>query len=594
MTDQEHIPRLYQLMFGDHARFAVRNVNGHFLKWAQAFDAWLEERKHPYISNFCNSIQAWRYLIELHNKTPWSITKDDILGYKDWLLHERGFAPNTVSFFLVAVSSFYEWCGKRCIDPQCGTDFNPTKGVPRSGTDKNSERTKILSPEESQALLEVFKSDQSLLSRRDYAFFLCCLRLGVKNKLLRHLQWGQIELRDGGAWVDWRNGKAPMLLPAEVWQAVAGYLEAAGRLGPARQGEMPPEAYIFAPTVAKYGRDLKGAAEYWDERRPLSCCVMKRCLITYGKLVGIEGDKLLLPALRHAALDRYLETSPSLPEIEAFLGSPSPRKAREFVAFHRRICQRMSGKEAKIEMPGSTRSRQPCDFTSQELFKHGLYTHYLPHDEVAAILSEGVEGIEGEKAGMQSMIEGAWKWYERLAGDDRVQVEVGIAFMAATDRLFNFTRLEEQAAEQGQSEHDGWGVDLIHYVCEYCGEEKPDLETIYSWIDEDQPPDPLKVKVQALSIACDRLVLRNLKRLAEETDDPLEYVRYLQKYGAGFTRLCKMVRGSRHEEGKIARWVEGLLAKLMADERESMGLPRGDDTYYPPWIGTGKSKRRKK
>jgi hypothetical protein len=89
-------------------------------------------------------------------------------------------------------------------------------------------------------------------------------------------------------------------------------------------------------------------------------------------------------------------------------------------------------------------------------------------------------------------------------------------------------------------------------------------------------------------------VLRNLKRLAEETDDPLVYVRHLQQYGVCFTRLCKMVRGSRHEEGKIARWIEGLLAKLMADERESMGLPRGDDTYYPPWVGTGKSKRRRK
>jgi hypothetical protein len=50
-------------------------------------------------------------------------------------------------------------------------------------------------------------------------------------------------------------------------------------------------------------------------------------------------------------------------------------------------------------------------------------------------------------------------------------------------------------------------------------------------------------------------------------------VRHLQQYGVCFTRLCKIVRGSRHEEGKIARWVEGLLAKFMADERESMGLP---------------------
>jgi hypothetical protein len=179
----------------------------------------------------------------------------------------------------------------------------------------------------------------------------------------------------------------------------------------------------------------------------------------------------------------------------------------------------------------------------------------------------------------------------RLGGGS--QVEMGVAFVAATDRLFEINKLEEQE-DEGLSEHDEWGVDLIYYVCEKYGQEKPDLKTIYSWIDEDKPPGPVKMKVQELSIARDRLILRNLKRLAEETDDPLEYVRYLQQYGVCFTRLCKMVRTTGHEEGKIARWVEGLLAKYSADERERMGLPRGDDTYYPPWVGTGKSRRRRK
>jgi integrase len=66
-----------------------------------------------------------------------------------------------------------------------------------------------LTESESRALLEVFKADDSLLSRRDYAFLLSRLRLGVKNKLLIELRWGQIELREGRAWVEWAPGAAP-------------------------------------------------------------------------------------------------------------------------------------------------------------------------------------------------------------------------------------------------------------------------------------------------------------------------------------------------------------------------------------------------
>jgi hypothetical protein len=143
MKDQESIPMLYQLMFGEHAQAAVRWVNGHFLKWAQAFDAWLEERKRPDVSSlYSSSLTAWRDLIRMHAMAPWSITAENIVRYRDWLLHERGYAPQTINNFLGAVSSFYEWCGKRGIDPQCGTDFNPAKGVPRLSVKKNHERSK--------------------------------------------------------------------------------------------------------------------------------------------------------------------------------------------------------------------------------------------------------------------------------------------------------------------------------------------------------------------------------------------------------------------------------------------------------------------
>jgi integrase len=91
------------------------------------------------------------------------------------------------------------------------------------------------------------KHDPWLLSKRDYAFFLCRLWMGVPFKALQQLKWGQIQVQEDGAWVDWGPGKRSTCLPEEAWQAILDYLQAAGRIGEQRPQGMSPEAYIFAP-----------------------------------------------------------------------------------------------------------------------------------------------------------------------------------------------------------------------------------------------------------------------------------------------------------------------------------------------------------
>jgi hypothetical protein len=101
---------------------------------------------------------------------------------------------------LVYIAAFYRWCGDRSPDPLCPPSFNPTLGLTRP-TRVHYAHAHILTPPETQALLQVLGADPSLLSQRDHAFFLSRLRLGVDNTKLRKLRWGQIEMVDGCPWV---------------------------------------------------------------------------------------------------------------------------------------------------------------------------------------------------------------------------------------------------------------------------------------------------------------------------------------------------------------------------------------------------------
>jgi hypothetical protein len=417
--------------------------------------------------------------------------------------------------------------------------------------------------------------------------------LGMTNKLLRELKWEQIEVRENSAWVEWVPGKYTTPFPEEVWRAILRYLEASGRSGERRPGGMPAEAYIFAPLADPSNPTIRGVAEEWKEEQCLNRTYPKAILEIYGRLMGIDEEKLTLPALRYTATACYLARQPSQAEMEAFLCSPSPRQTRDYLRYVKDLLKRQPASDYETKLPASVRSRKIKPFTSEEIFKHGLYSNYLDHDQMADILAEKIEGIREETEGLASLVEGAWQWYENLACDGKLQTEMGMAYSMADSRKYDIFDFEQEE-KQDLSEHDAWAVEFIYEVCDAQGQERPDLKTMYAWVDLDKPPNPAKVKVLDLAIARNRLILCNLKRLAEETSNPLEYIRYLQKYGAGCSRLCKQLRKTRPEEGRLAGWVEMLLAKEMADERERLGLPRGDDTYYPPWIGTGKRKRKRK
>jgi integrase len=253
MPDTNPVPILIEMMFGESARVSVKTASERLLAWAGAFDEWLETRKTSQ-SKYNDSRRAWKQLLARVRKPPWDMTRADIEGYRAWL--DERLSPSTVRHQIAYIHIFYSWCSRKAIDPLAGPDFNPAAGI-RKHRGVYS-KAQALTEEESTALLRLLKHDPWLLSKRDYAFFLCRLWMGVPTQALQQLKWGQVQVQEDGAWVDWGPGKRSTCLPEEAWQAILDYLEAAGRIGEARPQGMPAEAYIFAPLADPLRVDAAG------------------------------------------------------------------------------------------------------------------------------------------------------------------------------------------------------------------------------------------------------------------------------------------------------------------------------------------------
>ncbi len=584
MTQTDPVPTLLQLLYHESAGKVLPVASPRMMSWALAFDEWLDIYQK---TNRDASIKAWRELLDLLGALPWEITPQGVRRYREWL-EGRGLAQVTIANRLHKIRRFYSWYGSRSIDPQCGPGFNPAADVPIPAR-RFLKNARLLSFQETDALLEVLKRDESLLSRRDYAFFLGRLKLGAPLKLLSELKWGQIELRGGQAWVTWEAGKAACPLPDQVWQAILDYLQAAGRLAPQRPGGMSPQAYLFPPLSGSFGSQVNGLAEDWDESRCLGVDTWSSCLQIYGRLAGIDEQKLNLQFLRHTAVFRFSETAASLAEIQAFMVTCQMKYAGEYLRALRRIHEKQAPCPFEAKLPTTIRRRRPR--TSQERLKHGLYApHLLPAEQVAEIQAQGVTHMKEEKAGLLALMQVARDWLAKDHPDPWVIMALSDAHLLSTPKLsvlIDFEKEEQQS--QGLSEGDAWGVELLQtFWRQAYDDEPPGVDIIYDCTYELLPEDWDEQEDLQHSIASDRLILRNLKRQALAANDPKTFANLLQKYGRGCMRLCELLRRARPKPGRIQTYVERLLALVLADERERLGMPRGDDTYFPPLVSKKK------
>ncbi len=544
MDEEKPIPLLFSFYFGDAALSAQLGASRRLKKWSRAFEQWMDARKRDYQKNAVKQARmAWRRLVRQCGKMPWAVRREDIEQHIDWMKQE-GFARSTINCAVGIIASFYEWCNVKQVDRACKAGFNPAKEVKRLKIER-FERASLWTREEVGAFMDLLKRDECELGKRDYAYFLARLNLGVPMKNLQRLRWGQMEVNEEGAWVRWREEGERVKLADQVWEAIREYLRASGRL----EG-MRAEKIIFAP-LAEPGKEVRGGkAEDWVEEQALSGTAILESLKTYGRKVGIDEEKLTMMALRRTAIRLRMDEGESLEGMKVFMDSSEEIK---YVRYRLSKLPEMAGECngtqeyecEEIEVP----NRKAKPFKEGENIRHGFYTHKKDQQAVQAILAENIHGMKEETAGLRTLMRGL---LEREKDNERL-VEV---YSQAAQRL-GFIVAKGEAMRMGKD--SPWAEELLSKLDE--------IE-----IREGRPPISKQVRAKALQLSPEvkelpgmvteeigtiRVLLRNAYRRAMQGIETREYLRVVDLYGLGCVRLARLLRiGGWDGDDRLERYLQ--------------------------------------
>lgn len=505
------------------------------------------ERRREYQKDTVKqAVMAWRRLVRQCGKMPWEISREDIEQHAAWM-NEEGFAASTVNCAIGIIASFYQWCDEQRVDRACEKGFNPAKEATRMKVRRFGE-AQIWSQEEIEALLELLGRDGSELGKREYAFFLARLNLGVPLKNLLQLKWEQIEADEAGAWVRWREQGERVRLPLPVWQAMRAYLQASGRLEGMRKGK-----YIFAP-LAEPGKEVTGGrAEDWLEEKQLSNSAILGSLKLYGKQAGIADEKLTLMALRRTAIRLRMDQGESLEGMKSFMDSQEESKSTKY---RLKWLTELPGESARGEEEGNGEvelpDRRGKPFREGENITHGFYTRKKDRQAVREVMREGITGMKEEKTCLRELMRGL---LER-DGDEARRVE---AYSQAAQRLSGLLAVDEGMKTESK---DTWVEDCLKMV---DGMEER----------EGRPPLSPQIRKEALGlsdeqmeaagmlteeIATLRMLLRNVYQRAQQGIETREYLRLVDLYGQGCSRLARMLRLSKcDDQGRLERYLRAAI-----------------------------------
>jgi site-specific recombinase XerD len=535
-------------MFGESAATALHGASARLLLWCRAFDEWLAERRRLYSHSCYNKgLVAWRRLYRHSHAMPWELRPADIAGHVA-AMREEGFSANTVNGELGAIDLFYRWRAEKRRDPDCEAYFNPAASVPRPAV-RQYEGTALLSRGEVEALLGILRADRSPLGRRDHAFYLARLRLGVPLRQLQRLQWGQIQVDEGGAAVTWLPGAEPARLPGEVWDAIQAYLSGTGRL-PA----MEAESYLFAPLADPTAPQVDLGPGDWDGSRYLSTQQLRANLKRYGRSAGIPEDKLEQHALRRTATRLRLAPGDSLERVQSFLGSRSAPRIADY-----RLNQLPplpddppAGQEAReLVLP----NRQPHRIQSSDVYVHGFYARSQPVEAVRAVMAENIQGLDEQITGLRALGRGLFERQVEAASPGG-SVQLLELYGLVTGWLAILIRTEAHLAECGeQTSSVEYFLAGIERACQVEGETFDRAALVAEALGGDLGL-ALGSRQLLEEIATLRYLLRNTLAAALGAGDAEAYARMVQHYGHGCLRLARLLRREKSEEGRLAAYIQ--------------------------------------
>ena len=74
MEEKNKAPLLLEFLFGESAETAQRGASERLMRWAEAFDEWLEIRRTRFSPNVGeDSHRAWAEFLAFTRKAPWEI-----------------------------------------------------------------------------------------------------------------------------------------------------------------------------------------------------------------------------------------------------------------------------------------------------------------------------------------------------------------------------------------------------------------------------------------------------------------------------------------------------------------------------------------
>jgi hypothetical protein len=417
------------------------------------------------------------------------------------------------------------------------------------------------SRQELDALLDLLSRDSSALGKRDYAFFLARLSLGVPLKSLQQLEWGQVHQDGAGAWVRWTKDSQRVRLPDPVWQAMTEYLRVSGRLEGMQAGK-----YIFAPLAQPVVEGLGGRAEDWLEGQQLSSSAMISSLKLYSRQVGIAETKQTLMALRRTAIRLRMDQGESLEGMQVFMDTREKIKCTKYRLSRLPELPGESTLDAQVHgVDALVPVRQTSLLKGGESETHGFYTRRKDIHAVQAVLEENIHGVDEEIACLRRLMRGL---LER-EGDEARLVE---AYSQAAHRLGNLVSTSEPWRERKE---DPWAEELLSKLDEIEAR-------------NGRPPVSQQMRKNALGISSDemeargmvteeiatiRLLLRNVYRRAMQGIDTREYLRLVHLYGLGCVRLARLLRiGGNDENGQLERYLQSLIDKALRHLTRELGL----------------------
>ena len=535
---------LLSFYFGEAAPTAQRGASRRLKKWSRAFEEWMDARRRDYQQDAVKQAKlAWRRLTRQCGKMPWTMAREDIEEHIDWMRQE-GFAKSTINCAVGIIANFYEWCDSKRVDTACERGFNPAMEATRNKI-RRFDGACLWSREEVGALLELLRRDESELGKREYAYFLARLNMGVPLKQLQRLRWGQMETNEEEAWVRWREEGERVKLADQVWQAMRDWLRASGRL----EG-MRAEKYIFAPLAAPGREATGGKAEDWLEEQPLSGTSMLSSLKLYGRKLGIVEEKLTMMALRRTAIRLRMDEGESLEGMKVFMDS---REENRSTKYRLRWLAEMPGEstsgEGKLSREADLPVRKAKPFKEGENVRHGFYRHRKDMQAVRAVMAEEIQGMKEEKACLRELMRG-------LLGRDGEEMRLTEAYSQAAQRMGALVAAEETVET---AQENPWVEEQLRRLDEIA-------------MRQGRPPVSRQIREKVLGmpaegvelpgtvteeIATIRLLLRTAYRRAMQGIGTREYLRVVDLYGLGCVRLAKLLRiGGRNGNDRLERYLQ--------------------------------------